>query len=99
MSTRFAFYVIGIPLLALFIFVQITGLTFIIWTLFFVGLIGFISALIFIIRPSDQTAYDQYVQKHNEQAAILQRHQDAMLRAQVIQEESEETALIDESDD
>lgn len=98
MRVKTAIYLTGIPLACIWLFVQLTGFTWIVYAVLGCGIVIWGLIVINVSAESKGTPYKQYVAGHNARAAIERARVEEKARQAKILEDAQ-TALIDESDD
>lgn len=100
MNLKLAIYTMGIPLAALWLFIEITGFTFLLWGLLISGLILFVAVVVHVFKTSTTcySPYSQYVAMHN---AGVPAARAEVLRRSITKAEIEEAQreLESEADD
>lgn len=78
MSIKLGMYLIGVPLAFIWLFVQISGFTWILWGMIVLGSIAIAAAIGTVIHQTQVTPYQQFVKEHNEKAVIERARVEAL---------------------
>jgi len=103
MRLKTAIYFMGIPLAILWLFIEITGFTFLLWGLLISGLVLFGAMITSATREAlnSHSPYEQYVARHNAgvMAARAEEARRSITQAEILEAQRELEKEAHDSDD